>query len=136
MPSEIIEEERLNVSGPEIEFNGLENVDERFAEFYRLVMLLEISLEPAYERHQDGKLTERYLVEIFEAHQAGVRVLQREDIDEWAADFSRLDDEALVELRSTVGYVAPHFGVELKLPRPTSGSNETTHEDSEGGRRI
>lgn len=65
--------------------------------------------------------TQDYIDELESAFRVGQRFLARDDLDDVREDMSRLDAETLTELRATVGYVAPHVGVEVSLPAPDRG---------------
>jgi hypothetical protein len=131
MPSDTLEgyemelpelEVDVEVTGPDVE-----DPDPRFVDLYRVVVLARATLEEIHGRLQDGSAFEYdYVAELLVAHQTGARLIQRDDAARFAADFSRLDAETLAELRSTVGYVAPHLGVDLDLPAPDDSDSDET----------
>lgn len=64
-------------------------------------------------------VTQEYIDELEAAFRCGEKVIYHDDVEAIKRDMSLLDDELLVELRGTVGYIAPHFGVDLQLPIPS-----------------
>lgn len=68
---------------------------------------------------------QRYIDALEEAFRCGRDdVLARDDLELVKANVEVLDAEALAEVRGTIGYVAPHFGVDVELPAPETGRAE------------
>lgn len=75
------------------------------------------------ERQANGRpipngIDQEYIDELEAAFQAGMQVLDHDRRDEIARDMSKCEPNLLRELRATVAYVAPHFGIDLDIPAP------------------
>jgi len=64
------------------------------------------------------ELSQEYVDDLEAVISCFKELVEREDYEAVKRDVSTLDDEMLAEVRATIGYVAPHFGVDLKLPVP------------------
>jgi len=64
------------------------------------------------------ELSQEYVDDLEAVISCFKELVEREDYEAVKRDVSMLDDETLAEVRATIGYVAPHFGVDLKLPAP------------------
>ncbi|AKU09904.1 hypothetical protein [Haloferax gibbonsii] len=67
-----------------------------------------------------SQITQEYVDELEAAFWCGKKVINHEDAEDIKQDVSLLEDDILIELRGTIGYVAPHFGIALQLPDPTA----------------
>lgn len=61
-----------------------------------------------------------YVDALEEVFQCGQALLEHDDLDLVKANVGALDAETLAEVRGTIGYVAPHFGVDVEFPAPES----------------
>jgi len=61
-----------------------------------------------------------YVDELEDAFHAGERVLYHDRREEIATDMAACEPDLLRELRATIGYIAPHFDIDLELPAPDS----------------
>lgn len=123
MPSVQVEQ-RLGVDVGEPD--GVDDLDPRYVDCIRV-------FKAAYKIHQTLQVvddspmpaqtvaTQEYVDEIEAAVRAGRDLVEHPENDRARTDMSALDDATLRELRATLGYVAPHVGVELSLPAPTPG---------------
>lgn len=61
---------------------------------------------------------EDYFEALDDAYRCGEQLLERDDLEEVQRDLTVIDHETLIELRATIGYVAPHLGFNIEFPDP------------------
>lgn len=134
MPSEIIETVELPVESEAAD----KNIDERLRKLGRIHYLTILALE-GYDAPNDPETREvaheirevyadsvsgrersadeeDYIRALEAAFYCGRDLFARDDIEDLKDDFSQIDAETLREIRSTLVYVGPHFGVTVDLP--------------------
>jgi len=84
------------------------------------------ALRQELARNEDlpNDVDQDYGDELVAAFKAGNRMLNRDDREQLEQNFSTIDNDTIQELRATVGYVAPHFGIEIDFP--DTGREEVT----------
>jgi hypothetical protein len=103
----------------EAEFKrDVSDYDETFVQSVKVMLvadetLLELKELIAADRPPDW-VTQEYINELEAAHHCGEKLL--ENMDEVKYDMSKANDELLRELRGTIAYIAPHFGIHVPLP--------------------
>ncbi|MDS0284757.1 hypothetical protein [Haloarcula onubensis] len=128
MPSDQIEEGPvLSVGVPE---TAEGSADPAYIDCLRVLRGVITLLEAVQKGHEselpDGEFaTQEYIDELQEAFRVGQELLGRPDLDTVRQDMSQLDEDLLRELRATLGYVAPHVDVDLSLPAPSEGGEDS-----------
>jgi len=108
---------------PPVSISPKGDVDPCFAATAQVVYCASLTLEALIEQKERGGdlpevATQDYVDELTEAFQVGKRIVTHDRRDEIMYDMSKCDGDLLRELRATVAYVAPHFGVEMSVPIP------------------
>lgn len=126
MPSELIEKTRLSTT---LDSDAEDGVDERWVRTLQTVYAITEVYQQMRTAQQNGVplggfLDQEYADELAGAFYVGQELLERDDRDQIREDMSQLDAETLAEVRGSIGYVAPHLGIDLDLPAPSTESDE------------
>lgn len=100
-----------------------DDVDQCFAEAAYVTLCVTETLSALQVRAKSDTplpdvVTREYATELVEAFHAGRRLVEHDRREELMHDMTECDPEFLVELRATIGYVAPHYGVHIDFPAP------------------
>jgi len=122
--SETIETEVLADLDLEFAEESTEGIDPRWIDLMRVTLYCEITLESIEKRsNEDGtKFKAQYVQALQDAHEQGRSLLDRDDASQLREDMDAIDPDSLREVRATLAYVAPHFGVDLSLPDLDGGA--------------